>query len=106
MSNRPITRVLDALHHVTGAQPQHNGRGWSSRCPAHDDRRPSLSIAEGRDGCVLLTCHAGCTLDAICGALDLNTVELFPDGGDGYERWFAAASRSRRTLGRAKDGSR
>lgn len=84
MSGGPITRVLDSLYQVTGTQPQRNGRGWISRCPGHDDRRPSLSIAEGRDGCVLLTCHAGCTLDAICDALGIKKFELFPDRGDGY----------------------
>ena len=26
------------------------GGGWVARCPAHDDRKPSLSIATGKDG--------------------------------------------------------
>jgi phage/plasmid primase-like uncharacterized protein len=30
------------------------------RCPSHDDARPSLSVSEGRDGRVLVHCHAGC----------------------------------------------
>ncbi len=36
------------------------GSGWIARCPAHDDRRPSLSIGEGKDGTTLIHCHAGC----------------------------------------------
>ena len=36
------------------------GRGWSARCPAHDDRTPSLSLRETGDGKVLVCCHAGC----------------------------------------------
>lgn len=36
------------------------GVGWIARCPAHDDRRPSLSIKDGDDGRVLVRCHAGC----------------------------------------------
>jgi len=36
------------------------GSGWTARCPAHDDRNPSLSISTGKDGKVLLRCHAGC----------------------------------------------
>jgi len=36
------------------------GAGWIARCPAHDDRDPSLSISTGKDGKVLLRCHAGC----------------------------------------------
>lgn len=39
---------------------QRNGRGWLCRCPAHDDRTPSLSLASGRDGGLILHCHAGC----------------------------------------------
>jgi hypothetical protein len=33
---------------------------WVCRCPAHDDRRPSLAVRDGDDGRVLLHCHAGC----------------------------------------------
>jgi hypothetical protein len=42
-----------------------NGNGLSARCPAHEDRRVSLSIAVGDDGRVLLHCHAGCTAEAM-----------------------------------------
>lgn len=40
-----------------------------ARCPAHDDRRPSLSIRQAESGCVLLRCHAGCRQEDIIGAL-------------------------------------
>ncbi len=36
------------------------GGGWSARCPAHDDRTPSLSLHDSGDGEVLVRCHAGC----------------------------------------------
>jgi hypothetical protein len=55
------------------------GAGWSAKCPAHDDRRASLSIGTGDDGRVLLHCHAGCSLDAILAAANLETRDLFPD---------------------------
>lgn len=48
---------------------QRNGRGWLCRCPAHDDKTPSLSVATGRDGRLLLTCFAGCTFDDVRAAL-------------------------------------
>ena len=35
------------------------GGGWMARCPAHDDRAPSLSIRDADDGKVLVHCHAG-----------------------------------------------
>ena len=35
------------------------GRGWMARCPAHDDREPSLSISDGqgRQGAGALPCR-------------------------------------------------
>ena len=34
--------------------------GWIARCPAHQDRNPSLSLKDGEDGRTLVHCHAGC----------------------------------------------
>jgi hypothetical protein len=56
-----------------------NGVGWKAKCPAHDDREPSLSINEGTDGRVLLKCFAGCSTDSICVALNVRTSDLFPE---------------------------
>jgi DNA polymerase I-like protein with 3'-5' exonuclease and polymerase domains len=36
------------------------GTGWIAHCPLHDDRTPSLSISQGKNGKVLVHCHAGC----------------------------------------------
>ena len=69
----PVERVLDRLERV-----RRSGRGWTARCPAHDDRWPSLSIAEGHDGRVLLHDHAGCTVEKITRALGLELRDLFP----------------------------
>lgn len=44
------------------------GRGTAC-CPAHDDRRPSLSLTDGTDGRLLLHCHAGCSFADIQAAL-------------------------------------
>ncbi len=41
------------------------GRGWTARCPAHDDRTPSLSLCDADDGKVLVCCHAGCDQDKV-----------------------------------------
>ena len=40
-----------------------------ARCPAHDDREPSLSISDGKDGKVLVRCHAGCDQRDLIAAL-------------------------------------
>ncbi len=46
---------------------QRAGRGWVAFCPAHDNTRtPALSISEGRDGRLLVKCHAGCAGDRQC----------------------------------------
>ncbi|HEX5409183.1 MAG TPA: AAA family ATPase [Gemmatimonadaceae bacterium] len=74
----PLDRVLATL---TGVK-QH-GESWTARCPAHDDGSPSLSISVGKDGRVLLNCHAGCTLSAILEAIGLQTRDLFPDDDRG-----------------------
>jgi len=36
------------------------GRGWSARCPAHDDQNPSLSLRDDLKGGVWVRCFAGC----------------------------------------------
>jgi hypothetical protein len=52
--------------------------GWMSPCPAHDDDRPSLSIAAGNYGIVLLHCHAGCTCEAVVKSMGLEMSDLMP----------------------------
>jgi hypothetical protein len=61
--------------------------GWVARCPAHEDHRPSLSIAQ-RDGRILVKCHAGCLTESIVQALGLNLADLFvePLHRDGQQR--------------------
>jgi len=82
-TSAPVARLLDRLERVRADRG-----GWRARCPAHDDRTPSLSIAEGDDGRALLFCHAGCNFDEITTALGLETSELFAD--DRHQRQHAA----------------
>lgn len=42
---------------------------WETHCPAHDDRQPSLSLADGDDGQILVYCHAGCSQTEVITAL-------------------------------------
>src|SRR5215472_14636310 len=52
-----------------------SGEWWSCRCPAHDDRSPSLSLRDGDRG-LIVRCWAGCDPRDIiaelrrCGVLD------------------------------------
>ncbi len=77
--NTPILKLIDALR-AHGIEPKRSGSGWSCRCPSHDDRTPSLSIAEGENGRALVRCHAdhGCTAESITAALGLSLADLMP----------------------------
>jgi hypothetical protein len=59
--------LLSRLTHVR----KRSANQWSARCPAHDDKGPSLSIKELPDGRVLLL-----------GAISLDFGSLFPDTTD------------------------
>ena len=69
----PVERVLAEL-----PDAKRNGKGWIALCPAHDDRRPSLSISEGADGRALVYCHAGCPIAVVVAALGLTVRDLMP----------------------------
>jgi uncharacterized protein DUF3987 len=72
-----IDRVLAALRSVE-CEPKQSGNGWTCRCPAHDDRNPSLSIGTGNEGGVLLYCHAGCKTEEVLSAISLTMRDLMP----------------------------
>ncbi len=46
-----------------------HGQYGTARCPAHDDRNPSLSIRDGEAGALLLHCFTGCRYRDIRAAL-------------------------------------
>jgi len=45
------------------------GATWMARCPAHEDRKPSLSVSTAKGGKVLVRCHAGCDQRGVIAAL-------------------------------------
>ena len=45
----PVSLVVARLEEA-GCSPRRSGAGWSAKCPAHDDRKASLSVSEGTDG--------------------------------------------------------
>jgi hypothetical protein len=72
----PLANFLSRLSGVTAC-----GRGFSARCPAHDDRQASLSVKEGEDGRVLIHCHARCAPSTIVERLGLQMSDLFVSNG-------------------------
>lgn len=79
----PVETVVGRLRDV-GLKPARCAGGWRSRCPAHEDRNPSLSVSEGDDGRALVKCHAGCSTDAVLAGIDLQLTDLFPVPGPPY----------------------
>lgn len=70
-----MSNARKLLHLLIGVKKTKSG--WSARCPAHEDRQASLSIGDGKDGRVLLKCHAGCDHKKIVSALGLDERDLF-----------------------------
>jgi DNA primase len=69
------SQLLNRLNFV-----RKNGAGrWMARCPAHEDRGPSLSVRELDDGRVLVHCFAGCDASSVLSAVGLSLSDLFPE---------------------------
>jgi hypothetical protein len=95
---RPIETLLAKL---PGAKKVTNG--WSARCPAHEDRKPSLSISENSEGAALVKCHAGCDISAILAAVGLKLADLFPPKTDPTPTRNGEPASGGRPLATAKD---
>jgi predicted protein tyrosine phosphatase len=52
---------------------------WIACCPAHEDKRPSMSIREVDDGRLLVHCFAGCSFEEIAQAAGASLDEFFPE---------------------------
>jgi hypothetical protein len=73
---------MTALALAELVQARQAGRGkWLAKCPAHNDRTPSLSICEGTDRRVLMRWWAGCELEAV-----LTALRTTDDNQEGNER--------------------
>lgn len=51
---------------------------WIARCPAHDDKSPSITVTEVEDR-ILIHCFAGCDVHSIVAAVGMEITDLFPD---------------------------
>lgn len=66
-----IEEILERFERVS----QHGGY-WKARCPAHDDKEPSLSIRVKDNGWAQLKCHSGCDEKDILEAVELKNIDL------------------------------
>lgn len=71
MDQRILQRLEDVRKHGTGQ--------YMSKCPAHQDRSPSLSLYFHNDGRILIHCFAGCQTSDILAAIGLSMTDLFPE---------------------------
>ena len=69
------TQILERLDGVRQTIPGQ----WTAKCPAHEDRSPSLSIRELPDGKVLLHDFGGCDCGDVLAAIGLELSDLFPE---------------------------
>lgn len=57
-------------------KPTRTPTGWKACCPAHDDKHPSLFLADGDDGGLALVCYAGCSYASIADALEAKGADV------------------------------
>jgi hypothetical protein len=86
IASNPIDLLLDRLTGVKQTRPDR----WQARCPAHDDRSPSLAVTETPDGTILIKCWAGCSAVDVVAAIGLELKDLFPPRFD-----YQAASKGK-----------
>ena len=59
---------------------KHTGPGrFMARCPAHDDRSPSLGVKDCGDGFIVVNCLAGCETEDVLSALGLTFSDVMPE---------------------------
>ena len=73
-----LSELLSRIEAHTKHKPAKTGTGFACRCPAHEDRAPSLTVSEGQGGKLLLKCQAGCQTADVVAALGLKMRDLFP----------------------------
>lgn len=82
---------LDLLFSRLEGVRQHAGY-WMARCPVHDDREASLSIARGTSQPVVLNCKANCDTGDVLAAIGLTTADISsPREQNGHHREWTPA---------------
>lgn len=74
MTSDPLDNVLQHLR-----VKSHRGDKAECYCPAHEDRKPSLSVTRGKEQPVIMTCRAGCSTVAVLKAIGLSMADLMGD---------------------------
>lgn len=71
-------RTLDEFLHLLDNVRKSGDNRYSARCPAHDDRQNSLSVAMGNKG-ILVRCFAGCDFTDVARAVGMAPTDFFEE---------------------------
>ena len=66
------------ISRLDGVKETGHGK-YIARCPAHDDRSPSLAVKDGDGGRVILHCFAGCETEDVLNAIGLTFADVMPE---------------------------
>ena len=58
---------------------EYRGDYAKAKCPAHEDNQNSLSLKVGKNGSLLMKCHAGCDVKNVLAQLNLEFKDLWPN---------------------------
>lgn len=83
---KPTQELVDLVGTLKGRWTGHTAL---CRCPAHNDRTPSLSLRQGDRG-MLVHCYAGCTREAVLRELG----RIIPTGHYQSPRWQPAPAKA------------
>lgn len=67
-----INEILTKFENVKQMKPN----SYQCKCPAHDDRKASLTITQGNNK-ILLHCHAGCKVNDILSKINLKMSDMY-----------------------------
>lgn len=82
MTHRNLERFLGRLDGV-----KNTGEGrWLAKCPAHQDRTPSLAVRVTDDDRMLVHCFAGCAFDDVVSAVGMEAADLMPEKSPGHKK--------------------
>jgi hypothetical protein len=76
--NNPKVGIDSILSKLDKVKSTGNGK-WLARCPAHNDKSPSLGIKQTEDGKILIHCFAGCAVTDVIAAIGLELSDLMPE---------------------------
>lgn len=75
--NNIESKLSEFLARLEGVKTNGSNK-WLAKCPAHNDRSPSLATKLVDDR-ILIHCFAGCSVRAVLAAVGLDMAVLFPD---------------------------